>query len=588
MMHCPFTTQEKKADLFGRLMSLDFEHYFLCAYVLFSSLVARVVSPSSLFSALLVTPNLFLIPYILGRNILRMLSNNWLKKVMASRFLFSFVVGSIFLHGFFVLMEFFGFRIEFLFVNSIIFIVILLGCLLDVRFILRKDSNWNQFKWLRKADLNLLFGISLAVLIGVLAFYISKLTLPFPLTSFDSGVVHETINPVTRLLNVGVLDVFKARSLPIILQALVCSMSGISVLHLSWAAPLCTSLFFALTVFSLAYAVSKSQAVAVSAALFAVFLSTGSGFFFDSVYFIFRYSTIAQAIFPLALQQVYFHFVNPNFKMKTTKPLVLLFTGSAIMICICYIFEFLKPAFLTSLFIQNEFFNPFIFYPFLCIMFAYSFKVINENCESTAELIIFLSLFTVFNLALDILRPVINIMILYFFLLTLITCQAIKKTDLLKIVYALSKKKRVINLRLLSSNAANALRVFSLIMILWIVLCLSGAVNFSDASFVSQWVIRDTLFKSQQFISSNSLWVLTTYLVLCSFLLCFGKKGEFVFSFLSLVNVCMYLLPIAELNHIIHYTAPVFMGLVIALGLFKIVNWLARFKTVKNVLNSEF
>ena len=96
-------TQEKGIELSGKVMSLDFEHYFFCAYVLFSSLFVGIVSTYSLFSALIISPNLFLIPFILGRSILRIFNSNWLTKSVWSRFLLSFMVGCVFLHGFFVL-----------------------------------------------------------------------------------------------------------------------------------------------------------------------------------------------------------------------------------------------------------------------------------------------------------------------------------------------------------------------------------------------------------------------------------------------------------------------------------------------------
>jgi len=561
-----------------RILSLDYEYYFSCIYVLFSTLVSKFEISSSLFCALIAAPNLFLIPYIIGRSILRIFKVSLFGENMSHRFLSSFLIGGIFLHMLFVSIEFFRFRIEIFHVNLALFVIVLFGILAGM-YSAKQDNKFGRDVVFRKSRLSLLFGVLIAIVIGIFAFYIPKLRLPFPLTSYDGGVAFETICPVTRLLYDGVLDVFKARSLPVILQAIVCSLSGVPILHLSWAASLSTSLFFALAAFSFAYSVSKNQIIALIFLLFAIFLNSGSGFFFDSVYFIFRYSTIAQAIFPLAVQQVYsYSITNHQKEKKQTRIVILPFMGSILIIGLCYIYELLKLPFLTSLFIQNEFFKIPVFLAFLIVICTYTYKYVYKKKEDIldAELMVFLSIFVVFNLVLDIFRPSLNIVLLYLFLFLLNESNVAKKVNLGEIVILINKYRCKYKLKVLSSKKLNIIRIFSFLMVLWIVLSICEIINLTDVAVFGKWVLRDTSFKSKEFVSSNSEWFVSAYIIISIFLLLFGDAGEFAFSCMSIANVFMYFLPLYEFNHHIHYTAPIFMSFVIAIGVFKIVSLLFK------------
>jgi len=424
---------------------------------------------------------------------------------------------------------------------------------------------------------DLVASVFAIVVIALLAFYIPKMRLPFPLVSFDHAVGHEAIRPVTRLLNDGVLDVSKTRGLPVILQAIVCSLSSVPVINLSWATPLSTSLVFSFSMFSLAYSVTKKKIVALVSVLLAIFINS-SGLFFDVTYFVFRYSTIITAVFPLVIQEVYLHFSKGRDRNEKTRPLVVLLIVTGFLISIFYVFEFLQPPFLISFFVINEFFRPFLSIIFLSFVFLYTGTLRKD--QQVKKIVIIISLFTVFVLSLDILRPATNVIFLYFFLL-LLTQACFEKTKVCRRVTEPNTNKPITPI-VHWFNKINILRLLAFIMMLWIILLMGGYVNVVDYSFVSGWTLGSSA-KSQSLIISNSSGVLVVFLGTSIVLLLSTNIGEFTLSFSSLVALFAFFFPVAETNYIAHNILNIFMGFVIAAGLFKVKSLLGKLEKVRKV-----
>jgi len=490
-------------------------------------------------------------------------------------------VGTIFLHAYFVSAEFFECKIEIFIFDLVIVGLVIVGFLTDALSrmgMIKKKVDFprdNVEKMNRYADL--IASFFAITVIAVLAFYIPKMRLPFPLVSFDSAVGFEAIRPVTRLLDDGVLDLFKARGLPVILQAIVCSLSNVPILNLSWAAPLSTSLIFSFSMFSLTYSITKKKIVALASVLLAAFINS-SGLFFDVTYFVFRYSTIITAVFPLVIQEVYLHFVKVKDGKEKTRPLIVLLIVTVFLISVFYVFELLQPSFLTTFFMINEFFRPFLSIIFLSFVFYYVATL--KSDQQIKKFVILLSLFTVFVLSLDIFRPVTNVVFIYFFLL-LLTQTSLENAKKRSLLSETNTKKHITpNIRW--SNKINILRILAFLMMLWTILLLGGYINFADYSFVSGWTISSST-KSQSLIISNSSGVLVLFFVTCTFLLLSTNMRELALSFSSVAALFIFFLPIAETNYVAHNILNIFMGFVIAAGLFKVKSRLSKREKIRKL-----
>lgn len=559
--------KEKNPETF----MLRYSDYLLGLYVLVSSVIARFAIP--MVAALVVTPNLFIVPYLVGAGIICTFSKTFYGKNKSVKFLIGFFSGCLFLHSLFVLTEFSGYRIDMAIFDAIIVATMMIGFLKDG--LDRKAQTKGKTGFLKSERANLtkcgtsllLPVVELLVIlaIGGLVFYIPKISLPFPLVSFDHGVGQETILPVTRLLNDGVLDVAKARALPVILQAIVCSLSGVPIFNLSWAAPLATSLVFSLSMFSVAFCITKNKVAAIATAMLAILANSGYGFFFDSVYFIFRYSTILTAVFPLVIQEVYSHFSKAKAEVQR-KPLVLLSAGTVLLIGVFFVYVLLQPPFLTSFFTENEFLRPFLILIFLSFVLVGSTKI--KNGEPARSFVRFLSLFVAFALAMDLFRPVLYIAFIFLFLFLFLLAQT--NTSRVK-----SFRSLVGGITVPWFTRMNLLRIVEAIMFSWVLLCLTGYVNFMDISVLGIGSIS-TVIKSQALLNANSAEVMTIFLLLCVPLIFSWNMGEFAFGFASLASLSVYFLPVAE-TYYLHNVSNIFMGFVIGVGLFKILDQFSQF-----------
>lgn len=561
--------------------------YFLALYVLLSSMLGRV-HPCSIISAVAVSPNILLVPYLVGNSFLSIFRRVYHKGV-SSWFLISFLTGSILLHAFFVLAEFFEFKIEISAFVLVIIGIIIVGFVIDIiRRInsLKGEVQHNEMNSMeKKVDMGLAVSILITFLIAILAFYIPKIRVPFPLVSFDGAVGHETLKPVTRLLNDGVLDVYRTRGLPVILQAIVCIFSNVPILNLSWTAPLSTSLLFAFSMFSLSHTFAKKKIIALASVLLAFFINSAGVGMFDTVNFIFRYITILIAVFPLVIQEVYSNFVNvKNERIRLKKHIILLSFGSLFLVAVLNIFEHLKPDFLVYFFKVNEFLRPFLYIPFLGFTLVYTCRLKNQALKN---LILLLSASTAFFVLLDIHRPAIFILFLYFFLLLLDQVDLRKMN--LQLIIGVHKLKKGVSRRIKFSipwsTKINILRTISFLLILWLVLLLNGCLIFEEyvlfngqlVSKVYHATAATTSIKLNSLITANSVYVLMFSLFLSIILLFSSRMEEFVSAFSFIVCMFVYFLPILETRNIPNEFLRIFMALTISMGVFNLVMFLNKF-----------
>ena len=550
-----------------RPFALDSLDYLFGFYVLISSLIAEFLCPYPIVSALIVVPNIFVVPYLLGANIFWTFSKAFSYMGKSLKFLIGFVIGCLFLHFLFVLTDFLGYMVDIRIFNVVICVAIALGFFSDsLRRMRRKEWKIDLSEYLKQTKVRLspsTFCVLAVFIIGVLAFSVTKIKVPFPYISYDHAVGQETIQPVTRLLNEGLLDVTKARALPVILQAVVCSLSGVPVSHLSWAAPLSASLVFSFSVFSLAYCITKKRSVAVISVLFALFLfSGGSDLFFDCIYYIFRYSTVQTAVFPLVIQGAYLYFLKAKDEKKR-KPLAFLFAGTILFFGAFFVFEFLQPPLLTSLFSVNEYLRPVLIIIFLGFVLMCSTRIKNRALK---ELIYLASLFAAFSLSLDIFRPVLGVMFLFFFLFLLAQANTIASKSFQSIVAGIRIRVRALPW----STKINLFRISAFVMLLWIIICIAGYVNLKDFSLLVPWGL-DTLTKSQSLVAANSIEVMGIFFAVSVLLIFSSNLGEFALTFMSLAGLSAYFLPVAELYYVVYNISNITIGFAIVAGLFKVV-----------------
>jgi hypothetical protein len=550
-----------------RPFALDSLDYLFGLYALISSLIAEFLYPYPIVSAVIVVPNIFVIPYLLGASTFCAFSKAFSYMSRSLKFLIGFFIGCLLLSSLFILTDFLGYTIDIRIFDIVLCVAISLGFFSDsVRRMSRKEWKFDLSEYLKQTKLRLSPSAPwvLAVfIIGVLAFSITKFKVPFPYISYDHAVGQETIQPVTRLLNEGFLDVTKARALPVILQAVVCSLSGVPVSHLSWAAPLSTSLVFSFSVFSLAYCITKKRGAAVISVLFAIFLfSGGSDLFFDCVYYIFRYSTIQTAVFPLVIQGAYLYFSKVK-DDKKRKPLASLFAGTILFFGTFYVFEFLQPPFLTSLFSANEYLRPFMIFIFLGLVLIWTTRIKNRALK---ELIYLATLFAAFSLSLDIFRPIEGVMFLFLFLFLLAQANTIASKSFQFIAAGIRIRVRALPW----STKTNLLRISAFVMLLWIIICMAGYVNLKDIPQLVPYGL-DTLTKSQSLIAANSIEVMVIFFAVSVPLIFSSNLGEFALAFMSLAGLSAYFLPVEELFYVVYNISNITIGFTIAAGLFKVV-----------------
>lgn len=553
---------------------LDYFDYFVGTYVLVSTIVARL-SASSIVSALLVAQNLFLIPYLTGSSISNFFIKELNNKRVSFRFSIGFFVGTVFLHASFVLAEFFGYKIEMSVFNLIIILIIIVGFVKDMAHRLGRIkgvvTNGGKALKVPKVDAGLLFGLFVPFLIAVLAFYVPKILVPFPMVSLDGGVGHEILKPVNRLLNDGLLDVYRTRALPVVLEAIVCSLSSVPILNLNWAAPLGTCLVFAFSMFSLSYSVSKHRIVALSSALLAFFINN-AGLSFDVTLYIFRYSTIIAAIFPLVIQEAYLHLIKAKKEILTTKKhIVLLFIGTLTAIATLWTFEFLRPDFLLSFFKVNEFLRPFIYIGFLVFSFVYIRRLQNQALKSLLFILAFL---TPFAISLDIFRPIISVLFLYFFIFLIDQIDSQNVLFSIKIFGITNSRFSPFGRTKFSvprSIKINILRLISILMVLFLLAQITGYLKMEEfAPFYKEQA--STSSKVQSLITSNSIGILVLSLFLGIFLLFTSRVEDFVFAFSFIVGMFAYFLPLFEVYYIAHEFLNVFMAFTLSIGAFRVIH----------------
>jgi len=564
---------------------LNYFNYLIGAYVLVSFLIARSFYAHPIVSAVVVAPNLFLIPYLVGTSISYLFVKTLNSKRISFRFLIGFLVGIIFLHSLFVLAEFFGYKIEMSIFDTIIISIIMVGFARNIicqRGRLRKVvvQNYGGSDE-EKVDTRFLACILVVFLIAVTAFYIPKIVVPFPAVSLDGGVGHEILKPVNRLLSDGVLDVYRTRGLPVVLEAIVCSLSNVPVLNLDWAAPLGTCLLFAFSMFSLSFSVSKRKIVALAAVLLAFFINT-AGLSFDVTSYIFRYSTIMAAIFPLAVQEAYMLFIGVKKEIfSVRKHIMILLITTLTIIAILWTFDYLRPAFLVSFFEVNEFLRPFLYVGFLAFSLIYISTLKDQILK---DLILVMALLTPFAISLDIFRPVISVLFLYFLVLLIdqidfknavSSVRTFSVTDLRHWLFGRTKNSRI-KLRTLWSVKMNILRVISILLVLWLLALISGYVRLEQiAPFYKEQTT--SLSKSQSLIASDSIEVLILSLFLGVFLLFSSRVEDFAFAFSFIVGMFVYFLPIFEVYYIAHEFLNVFMAFTISIGTFRIISMINKY-----------
>ncbi len=538
--------------------------YLFGSFSLVSLCVARLF-PSSIISSLIVSLDLFLVPYLFGISMISPCGLAEFGGNRSLRFLIGLFAGSIVLHSTLVLLEFYFIPINLQLVDAIVYAVVISAFATDA-WTRRNDPAKLLHISLSRHDLNLGLYVLCVLAIGIAAFWVTKIRLSFPMFSFDGAVGYEAVRPVTRLLQFGILDSVQVRTLPVILEAIVSSSSQVGISLLSWSASLSTSIVFSFSIFQMTRKVSRNHSVALISVLFGVFVNS-VGIWFDTVSFIFRYSTILVATFPLVIGEAFTTWKDIDLPLRRFRGILPLLIGTSVVIGVFATFEFLRPSVLVSVFTVNDFLKPFVLAPYLAV--CTTWIITRKRGRNWTYLAFLLSIFTVYGLSLDILRPAVQVLI-PFGLLSIANITFKPSNRLVNQGGALDRLKGM-GAVLTRTTWANFIRWTSILLALGIVVELSGALDLHYISPLNQWKIS-TAYISGSLISSDSLLLLIISLALAVGLIFANEGAKVVFASTYILTLAFIFLPVAEANYFGHNVANIFMGFVLAVGLYDLID----------------
>jgi len=271
------------------------------AYILISTVVYLILPVSEIIAGFILAPHVLLVPILFGRSILyisNLLEDNY-DNVM---FLISFLLGSSLIVVLSVSMQ-----ILKLPATISYFIIVICVILMFLKTIIHKEISRDLILTfdINKIDFKLILSIMIVVIAGLVPALIVGRSRPVGTVGLDHMVGIELVQPINRLIEYGIVDFWKARPMPFLILAIPVISTGISPLTLYWTMPFLLSPLFTLGVFFLVHEITSNYRISIMAALFSAFLNIGWGLFFDSVNFIFKYSTIITALFPWVLCHIY-------------------------------------------------------------------------------------------------------------------------------------------------------------------------------------------------------------------------------------------------------------------------------------------
>jgi hypothetical protein len=536
-------------------------------YVLLSLSLVTVFSFPSGISALIVAPNVLLIPLLFGFSILTFL--RVFKDSMKDGFLFllSFFVGATVLTIIAVAMQLLGFPFVVAHLNFVAIVPIVLMYLYFGVVFLRSNKSATVLSSLKALSVRVylqgrypkLIAVILVIVVGIIAPSIVALYRPLGTIGVDHMAGVEFVQPVDRLVNEGIIDYWKARSMPVLIAGIPLMSVDVSALALYWAMPFIIAPLFALGMFFFVFRMTKTLSLSFVSAAVAVFLNGGDGVFHDPVSFSFRYSTLATAVLPWFLLYAYVFLQKSVDRDISTQRSVF---STLLLNFPIGVFLLIVATPLNPFAFQREEITSFIMIGVFCLTVIYG-KFSKANSVNKYLTLLFL-IFGMFTLTLDPLEPFI------FYLLG---------SYLFVFIFWIVNSKRKLFLPKIHKflYGPGLARVLTGLTCVYILLLFSGIINssqlqlpfdrmgFAGTSYTLQ-------FKFNALVQGNSEIVMVLFVISLATLSLIGKRVDLMMTLFTLVGLAVFFSPASFTMLQPHRTLCIPISYIIAAGMFRIIN----------------
>lgn len=531
-------------------ISLSFIDYLILSYTLFSFLLIPDIIKNTLILGFILSPTIFLLPILFGKSIWVILMR--FKLASSSSYLIFFFLGSSLLTTLCIFFQIFRLPVTLAYyimitTISIAFITDILKNFPKVNFLLITHYNKVIF------DIKFV-AVVISLAIGTIPAMIIGTTRPIGTVGVDHSAGVEFIQPINRILEYGIVDYWKTRSLPVIIAAIVPFFTNKAILpiDLYWILPFLLSSLFTLGVFLLAYEITRKIEISIVASLFSAFLNLGHGVFFDAVSHIFRYQTLITAFFPFVLCYVYRYETAMISKGGDVFSLIhkLLFIPTLALLPLSI--SFIKPKVFMHI-LQREEVTPILMVITLLFLLFYGRKL---SMEESKNLWFLSGIFLLFIIICDPLQPLVfNILPLFILMYFLVLVERVGTT--------------------LS-------RILMSIFLIYIILVISNIITLSNVPApierLSVYVSYTQSFKSEALFKANSRLVISIFLgfLLTLILLIKNNRAILCVVFMTITYLLLYFMPTTVTMPLPHHGLNIFMAITIAIGLYKVVMLMGR------------
>lgn len=534
-------------------------------YVLLSLSLVSVFSFPSWISALVVAPNVLLIPLLFGFSVLTFLRVFKDSTKDGFLFLLSFFVGATILTILAMAMQLLRFSFVVAHLNFVAVVpIVLMYLYFGVVFLRSHKSVLNSLKAFRvraylHGHYSKLVAVILVIVVGIIAPSIVALYRPLGTIGVDHMAGVEFVQPVERFVNEGIVDYWKTRSMPVLISGIPLMSVDVSALALYWAMPFIIAPLFALGMFFFVFHMTKRLSLSFASAAIAVFLNGGNGVFHDPVSFSFRYSTLATTVLPWFLLYAYDFLqksVENNIDTQRSVFATLL-VNFPIGVLLLIVATPLNPfAF------QREELTSFIMVGVFCLIVIYG-KFSKAHSMNKYLTLLFL-IFGMFVLTLDPLEPFV------FYLLG---------SYLFVFIFWIVNTKRKIFLPKIRKVLYGPVLVRILIGLtcVYILLLLSGIIDssqlqlpfdrmgFAGTSYTLQ-------FKLDALVQGNSEIVMVLFVISLATLSLIGSRIDLMMTLFTLIGLAVFFSPVSMTMLQPHRTLCIPISYAIAAGIFRIIN----------------
>lgn len=550
------------------LNTLSPSRFFLVSvmglYVLCSLFIIAVFTFPDWISALLIAPNVFFIPLLFGFSLITLFSLKNIENDLCV-FLLSFLFGSTILTFTSVLLQ----LLRITFASYLPYISLMPFVLMYLCFtikIIKKCGSLRNLcyfiyiipkKYYHNDKLKI-FCIILIFVLSLLPPSIIALYRPIGTIGIDHMAGVEFIQPIERLINDGVLDYWKARSMPVLIAGIPLMLSNVSAIDLYWALPFITTPIFALGMFFFVFYLTNKYSIGLASATLLPFLNGGHGLFHCSVPHVFRYITLATVVLPWVLFCIYYlakknHTLGLDSKKSTLSSFIITLLMGVFILLSTFVQGF------NPLGLQREEITSFMMLGGLALIIFYD-KFLNIT-KVTKYLTLSFLFSGLFFLTLDPMEPFIFLLFGVYLFIGLFYIAMIKKSSIIK-------KWR-------NFDGIFLLRFLVVLTCIFLFIALSGLINdysfsFDRTSLSGSSYSLDS--KINALIAANSEFVIIIFALSLAILSLSDNKIDLIMVILSLFGLGLYFGPISATITLPQHVLCLLMSYVISAGLFRIVN----------------